>query len=61
LKLSSSGRELLFFILNSATSSNWDDGVFQNINLTAVSRPSTLVLCGLGADGLFVIRRRRKA
>jgi hypothetical protein len=60
LSIPSTGHELSFFILNSPTSSLWDDGIFQHVTLSTAPEPSTAILCGMGALGLLIVRRRMK-
>jgi hypothetical protein len=60
LLIPSTAHELSFFILNSPTSSLWDDGIFENVLLSTVPEPSSIVaICGLGAMGLLIAVRRR--
>jgi hypothetical protein len=62
LQITSADHELSFFILNSPTSSNWDDGIFENVTLSTPEPSSIVALCGAGALGLFIaVRRRRKS
>jgi len=59
LSIPATGHELSFFILNSPTSSFWDDGIFQNVTLTT-PEPSSVILFGIAAVGLLIARRRNK-
>jgi hypothetical protein len=64
LNIPGTGHELSFFILNSPTSSFWDDSIFENVNLATVPVPepsSVMALAGMSLLGLagYVFRRHR--
>jgi hypothetical protein len=57
----SSGRYLTFGIFNgdgTADITQWDDGVFQNVNLQAIPEPGTLPVFLIGAGLLICLHRR---
>ncbi len=58
-----SAQYLTFTILNVPSiliPTYWNDGLYENVNLTSTPEPSTMMLLGLGAIGLFIARRRNK-
>lgn len=57
LSIPSSGHELSFFILNSPTSSLWDDGIFENTTLSTPEPASLALFAGVATMSLA---RRRK-
>ena len=59
----SSGQYLTFGIFNddgTDPSSLWDDGVYQNVELTSVPEPSSVLLLATAFFGLAVLARRRR-
>ncbi len=56
-------QELSFLILNNGSNSLWNDGIFENVELSTAPEPSELISLSLGlaaACCLLFIRRRRK-